>query len=220
MTKDCTAGESEYVCLVCPNSANHSTLDRECPTYLNQKEICTVMATENIPFMAAKAKVTPAAPSFAAVAKKGIQANVGNDLSCQCKCNCIETQIKTPSSIDRIIMPRVVPDEVTVPAQPVIPVSIPVVSSQPDTSMPVVSTLHAPAYRSAVGADSEAEPMDTFVDADDKAIPNDNMLHTPNRNTNEITNQNNYKRELSFSGESPVLTRKNPKNANDGSALC
>ena len=238
VSKDCTAQENEYVCINCPNSANHSSLDKQCPTYIHQKEICTVMANENIGFLAAKAKVTPMASSFAGILKTNIKTNFGNDLPCSCKCNCIEKEILNPSSIDKVFigkqsanpvvtLPNVTPvTTTTLPnVTPTTSVMTSVTStatttvtySVPGPSMPIFSLpslLNSPSYRSAMG--DEADATDTFVDAE-------TILSTPTKNAITNTNDTNYKRQLSFNAdlhEGEAHQSKNLKTNNDGSALC
>ena len=79
-TRGCSVGQDQYKCSACPDNAQHSTLDKTCPTFVYQKLICEVMANQNIPFLEAKKQVNPTGETFASVAKVGIS-------GCSCKCS-------------------------------------------------------------------------------------------------------------------------------------
>ena len=73
-TRDCTVDENSFICVNCPEGKNsHSALSKECPTYIYQKEICAVMANQNIPFLEAKKQVREPGTSFASKIKSGLK---------------------------------------------------------------------------------------------------------------------------------------------------
>ena len=110
-TKGCEENVSNYKCVNCPDgSNNHSAISRDCPTFKYQKEICTIMANQNIGFLEAKKQIIAPSVSFANKVKLGTNA-------CTCKCTCQsknEVAVATPKlpSLEFITPLRLSPNDI------------------------------------------------------------------------------------------------------------
>jgi len=78
-TQTCQVNENNYVCAVCPDNAKHASIDKNCPTYTYQKQVCEIMSTQSISFIEAKKQVTPMSRTYASAAK---------NKNCTCICTC------------------------------------------------------------------------------------------------------------------------------------
>ena len=83
-TQTCDTPEQNYVCAVCPDNAKHASTDKDCPTYIFQKQVCEIMSIKNIPFPEARKQATPMKRSYATAAKKS---------NCTCICTCQKQEI-------------------------------------------------------------------------------------------------------------------------------
>ena len=143
-SKDCTADESNFKCGACPDGANHSSFDKNCPTYLEQREICTLMANQNISFMEARKLVSPRGPSFATMLKRGVIKETGVQTDCSHQCWCLGYEY-TPVPTDKFIVPTKYQNEISVDENNNH-------DNRPGPSMPVIdSLLNSPHYLQAIG---------------------------------------------------------------------
>lgn len=138
-SRTCNTDNVTLVCSACPGQEPHSTLDKNCPTYKYQKEICAIMATQNVSWPEAKKRITPLQTSFASMAKRNTQdVSVGQtNNGCKCQCNCIKDY--EPNQNEKVIKPNVGRASI---AEPIM-----IRASIQEPSMPLLAS---PAYQGAL----------------------------------------------------------------------
>ena len=113
-TDDCKTERAKFKCIICPADSdnNHSTKDKQCPTMIYEKEICSIMAHRYLSYSEAKATIPKPKPSYANITKSGLgKAKSTNTIAIQTTCS-IQDHVcecylpdPEPSPTDHVIIP-------------------------------------------------------------------------------------------------------------------